>query len=311
MAQIPTFLIMGFLDSGKTSFIENTIETDGFGSRGKTLLIICEEGEVELDPDFLRDNQVEFFNVASEEEFNSSLLDKAIKKAKPNRIVIELNGMWNINELKFPGICRIAQVLTFIDFTTFTIYFNNMRQKMIDMIKLSQVVVFNRVEDIDALAPYQVNMKMTNGQAQYLIMDDDYNAEQAFEDPLPYDVEADVINIEDKDFGRFYIDTFDNPERYQNKVVKFKAMVVLSNKLPKGNFIAGRRVMTCCSNDVQLYGHLCNSMLDKKLKDKAWIILEARVTFEYSKEYKEDELVLNPISIEIVDALSNPVIDLR
>ena len=129
MGQIPTFIINGFLDSGKTSFIINTFENDGFGSRGKTLLVVCEEGEVEYPQEILDQNNITIFKISSEKDFSSKIFDKAIKEYKPNRIVIEMNGMWDVNNLKFPGVCRLAQLLLFIDFTTFGIYFNNMRQK--------------------------------------------------------------------------------------------------------------------------------------------------------------------------------------
>ena len=311
MGQIPTFIINGFLDSGKTSFIINTFENDGFGSRGKTLLVICEEGEVEYPQDILNKYNISTFVISSEKEFNSKALDKAIKEYQPNRIVIEMNGMWDVNKLKFPGVCRLAQLLLFIDFTTFGVYFNNMRQRMVDMMKVSDIVVFNRVNNPQDLSPYQVNVKMINSQAQFLIMDENFEAMEAYEDPLPYDIDADIIKIEDKDFGRFYIDTFDNKERYEGKVVELNALVILSKQLPEDTFIAGRKVMTCCSDDIQLYGHLCNSLMGLKLKNNSWVHLVAKITFEYSDEYQEEELILVPIKIEQIQPIKNQVLDFR
>lgn len=311
MGQIPTFIINGFLDSGKTSFIINTFENDGFGSRGKTLLVICEEGEVEYSQEVLNRYNISTFIISSEKEFNSKVFDKAIKEFQPNRIVIEMNGMWDVNKLKFPGVCRLAQLLLFIDFTTFGVYFNNMRQRMVDMMKVSDIVVFNRVNNPQDLSPYQVNVKMINSQAQFLIMDENFEAMEAYEDPLPYDIDADIIKIEDKDFGRFYIDTFDNKERYDGKTVELNAMVILSKQLPEGTFIAGRKVMTCCSDDIQLYGHLCNNLMGLKLKNNSWIHLVAKITFEYSDEYQEEELIFIPIKIEQIQPIKNQVLDFR
>lgn len=311
MGQIPTFIINGFLDSGKTSFIINTFENDGFGSRGKTLLVVCEEGEVEYPQEILDQNNITIFKISSEKDFSSKIFDKAIKEYKPNRIVIEMNGMWDVNNLKFPGVCRLAQLLLFVDFTTFGIYFNNMRQKLVDAMKISDIIVFNRVNDPQDLTPYQVNLKMINSQAQILIMDENFEAMEAYEDPLPYDIEADVIKIEDKDFGRFYIDTFDNKERYDGKVVELNAMVILSKQLPQGTFIAGRKVMTCCSDDIQLYGHLCDNLMGLKLKNNSWINLTARITYQYSEEYQEEELVFMPIKITPIQPIKNQVLDFR
>ena len=311
MGQIPTFIINGFLDSGKTSFIINTFENDGFGSRGKTLLVLCEEGEVEYPEELLVQNNIILFRISSEKDFSSKIFDKAIKEHKPNRIVIEMNGMWDVNNLKFPGVCRLAQLLLFIDFTTFGIYFNNMRQRLVDMMKVSDIVVFNRVNNPQDLTPYQVNLKMINSQGQILIMDENFEAMEAYEDPLPYDIDAEVIKIEDQDFGRFYIDTFDNKERYDGKVVELNAMVILSKQLPEGTFIAGRKVMTCCSDDIQLYGHLCDNLMGLKLKNNSWIRLTARISYQFSEEYQEEELVFMPIKITPIDPIKNQVLDFR
>ena len=49
----PVYLIAGFLDSGKTSFI-NGILSDGFALEDRTLLLQCEEGEIEYDKKLLR-----------------------------------------------------------------------------------------------------------------------------------------------------------------------------------------------------------------------------------------------------------------
>lgn len=43
--EIPVYLFTGFLDSGKTSFIQDTISDPDFLADEKTLLIACEEGE--------------------------------------------------------------------------------------------------------------------------------------------------------------------------------------------------------------------------------------------------------------------------
>ena len=179
------------------------------------------------------------------------------------------------------------------------------------MIKFSDLVVFNRCNDLAALASYQTNLKFVNGAAQYVVMDENGVVKQAFEEPLPYDVDADIIEISDDDFGRWYIDTFDNPNRYRGKVVSFNAIVIMSKKLPKGTFIAGRHCMTCCAEDVQLYGHLCKNTINAKVKNKNWIHIVARIEFEYSDEYQEEEAVLYPEEIKVIPALKNPVLDLR
>ena len=241
---IPIFIVAGFLDAGKTTFIKDALQKDGFSEKGKTLVILCEEGEIELTKDLLDTYNAEAVVVNSSDELNEKFFTDIIDKTTPDRIILEMNCMWELNDLFIPEDLNLGQVISFIDFTTFAVYYNNMRQKFIDMIKFSDLVVFNRCNDLAALASYQTNLKFVNGAAQYVVMDENGVVKQAFEEPLPYDVDADIIEISDDDFGRWYIDTFDNPNRYRGKVVSFNAIVIMSKKLPKGTFIAGRHCMT-------------------------------------------------------------------
>ncbi len=311
MMEIPIFIVGGFLDAGKTTFIADAIAKDGFDKRGRTLVILCEEGEVELTDDFMKDHNATLVKISSLDELTPEYLSELATRHLPDRVILELNCMWDLDALLFPEGYRLAQVITFIDASTFEIYFNNMRQKFKDLIAFSDLVAFNRCEDIDKLKPYQTGLKLMNSNAQFVIMDEDGNTKKAFEDPLPYDITKDIIKIASEDYGRWYIDTFENPERYRGKKVEFDAIVTLSKKLPKGSFIAGRYAMTCCASDVQLYGHLCQSTLGLKLKNKTWVHIVARFEYEYSKEYQEDEGVLYPIDIKIIPPLKDPILDLR
>lgn len=308
---IPIFLVGGFLDSGKSTFIMDAIAKDGFSEKGKTTVILCEEGEVELTDEFLSQHNSSLVHAESIEDLSEEFFENIIKEHNPDRVILELNCMWNLNELFIPEEFQVGQVISFIDFSTFAVYFNNMRQKFIDLLKISDLVAFNRCEDKEQLASYQTNLKFINGRAQYVIMDENGAAKQAFENPLPFDIKADLIEIEDDDFGIWYIDTFDNPDRYRSKRVSFNALVVMSRKLPKGTFIAGRQCMTCCADDIQLYGHLCKSTLNVKLKNKMWVHVIARIEYEYSEEYQEEEAVLYPESITVIQPLKDAILDLR
>ena len=57
--RMPLFLINGFLEAGKTEFIKFTMEQEYFKTEGKTLLIVCEEGEEEYEEEFLKENRTE------------------------------------------------------------------------------------------------------------------------------------------------------------------------------------------------------------------------------------------------------------
>ncbi|MDE5867053.1 MAG: GTPase, partial [Lachnospiraceae bacterium] len=91
----PVYVINGFLESGKTEFISYTIAQPYFQIRGKTLLILCEEGEIEYDEVLLQKSRTVVELIDEEENFNASHLIELEKKHKPERIIIEYNGMWN------------------------------------------------------------------------------------------------------------------------------------------------------------------------------------------------------------------------
>lgn len=311
MLEIPLFIVDGFLDSGKSTFIVDALEKDGFNKQGRTLVILCEEGEIEITPEFCQKYNSSLVVVDEQEKLTSEFLSDLATKYVPDRVILELNCLWNVNELYFPDCYRLAQVLTFIDATTFEIYYNNMRQKFKELIEFSDLVVFNRCEDASFLSLYQAGLKLMNPNARFMIMQADGLTKKAFEDPLPYDINSDVIEINNDDFGIWYIDTFENPERYRGKTVSFVGIVTISKKLPKGTFFVGRHAMNCCAEDIQYYGHLCMNNDKFKVKNKSWIRITARIDFEYSEEYQEEEAVLYPIDIKAVAPLRNPILDLR
>lgn len=307
----PVFIINGFLDSGKTTFIIDTLKNDGFYKQGSTLLIVFEEGEVEYDAKDLAKYNVHIATFETVEEFTIDACYELCESFHPGRIVIEANTMWDTNEIKFPDTFQVGQIVSFIDFTTFPVYFNNMRQKFVDNLRFSDLIVINRLDDPSELAKYQTSLKMINNNAQWVAMNSKGEVQEAFEEPLPYDIDADIIKVENQDFARWYIDTFDHKERYEGKKVEFNGLVVRSSKLPKGTMIVGRYAMTCCAKDMQLYGHLCNSTLGLKLKSKSWVHIVAEIHYEYSKEYDEEEVVLYPISLDKINEIEEPVLNLR
>ncbi len=311
MMEIPMFLVGGFLDSGKSSFILDAIEKDGFDKKGRTLIVLCEEGEIEISSDLAKNHNTKVVTVTNEEDFTSELLSKYANEYIPDRVIVELNCMWDLNKICIPEEYQLKQVLTFVDGSTFPIYYNNMREKFSNLFKLSDLVIFNKCNNPTDLLQFQTSLKMISATTQYLIMGEDGVAKKLFEEPLPYDINAKLIEISNDDFARWYIDTFDNPERYRGKIVSFNGTIIKNRLLPKGSFIVGRNAMTCCAADVQMYGHLCKGDLGKKIKNNGWIKIVARVEFEFSDEYQEDECVLYPISIEIIEPIENPILDLR
>ena len=311
MKNIPVFIINGFLDAGKTQFILSTIRRDQFYQRGKTLLLVCEEGENEYDENELLKYKTTIMYL-KEENLNANYLNELFKKYSPDRIVIEMNLMHDQQNISFPRYFEVAQYITLIDGLTFPVYYNNMRQKFTDVIKLSDVVAFTKLQSRDSLAPYQTGLKITNSQCLYCLINEEcISTEQAFVTPLPYDKTKDEIIIEDDDFGAFYIDTFDNRPDYDNKIVIFNAWVVKSDKLKENEFIAGRKVLNCCADDIQLFGFLAISSVAKNLQHDSWIRIKARCKIEFNEDYNEEEVILYPLEIKPIKEIKNPILDLR
>lgn len=308
----PVFIINGFLDAGKTTFIIDTLKNDGFYQQGTTLLLVCEEGEVEYDQTDLSKYNVHIATFASVDDFTSDALYCLTEEYHPNRIIIELNMMWDSTKMSFPSTFQVAQIVSFIDYTTFPVYYNNMRQLFVDHLRFSDLVIINRCDDAIELAKYQTSLKLINGNAHFLVMDTKGNVQEAFEEPLPYNIDDPIIKINDEDYARWYIDTFDHKERYEGKIVEFNGIVLKNKKLPKGTMIVGRYALTCCDKDMQLYGHLCVlNDKDVKFKSKMWVNVQAKIAYEYSKKYDEEEVVLYAIKIEKINEIPNAVLDLR
>jgi putative membrane protein len=311
MRKVPVFFIDGFLEAGKTTFIIDTLKSDIGENMMKTLLLVCEEGEVEYDPTFLATANTVMHVFESEEDFDYKVIEGLVKDERPDRIVIEMNGMWDLTRLQFPKNIEIVQIVEFIDASTFAQYYKNMSNKFTEIIKRAHLVCFTKCDNPEKqLEPFKSALKLVNGRCQYYIMDENMNASDAFKEPLPYDVNADVIKIAQEDYGTFYIDTFDNKDTYNHKVVEYDIMVIKSSKLPKNTFIAGRFIMNCCANDTQLYGFLVKDTLGKDLIDRQWIRIRARVEYEWSEEYNEEELVLYPMSIETIEGPKDSILNL-
>ena len=307
----PVFIINGFLDSGKTTFIIDTLKNDGFYKQGTTLLLVCEEGEVEYDKKELESYNVYVETFDDVEGFNPEKLYELTENLHPDRIVIESNTMWDQSKVKFPSSFQVAQIVSFIDFSTFGVYYNNMRQIFVDNLRFSDLVVINRCDNPEDLVQYQTSLKLINGNAQWIAMNSKGEVQEAFEAPLPYDIDADVIKVEDEHYGRWYIDTFDHKERYNGKTVEFNGLMLRSRKLPKGTGVLGRYALTCCDKDMQFYGHLCIINNEIKIKSKTWVKVVAVIKYEYSEEYEEEEVVLYPISIEKIKEIDEPILNLR
>lgn len=288
----PVFLINGFLEAGKTEFLSFTMEQDYFQTEGKTLLIVCEEGENEFEDELLTDTNTTMITVDSLEEITPERLNEFKQMHAPERVLIEWNGMWNQDDLKLPEDWTIYQQITLIDMSTFDVYVKNMKSLMAAMIRNSELVICNRCDGIEDLENYKRLIKSMNTKCEVVFEDENGEIEEISEEDLPYDLNADVVEISPEAYGIWYIDCMDKPDRYVGKVVEFTAMVLKSPKFPKNYFVPGRMAMTCCADDMTFLGYICKAKEARNLETKQWVKVRARVAVEYWQDYEGEGPVL-------------------
>lgn len=304
----PVYVINGFLESGKTEFIMYTLSQPYFQVRGKTLLILCEEGEEEYDEGLLKQCKTMLELIEDEKDFTPAHLMELEKKYRPERIIIEYNGMWNYKNMKLPWHWSIEQQVTTIDASTFPMYFNNMKSLLAEMIRKSELIIFNRCDGVEDLNSYKRNIKAINQKAEIVFEDSEGEIDEIMEEDLPYNLQDEVIVLDNRGYGVWYLDSLDHLERYIGKKVRFTAMVLKPEGFPKGFFVPGRMAMTCCADDMAFLGFACAYDKVSELQDKQWIEVTALVKKEYFADYKGEGPVLAALEVEQREAPKEEVI---
>lgn len=308
MGMKPVYIINGFLESGKTEFIVYTLAQPYFQLKGKTLLLLCEEGEIEYDEKLLRDSNTILELIGEEENFTPSALMELDKKYKPERIIIEYNGMWNFKNMKLPWHWSIEQQITCIDASTFPMYYTNMKSLLAEMVRKSEMIIFNRCDGIEDLASYKRNIKAVNQRAEIIFEDSNGEIDEIFEDDLPYDLQDDPIVLDNTGYGIWYIDSMDHLERYLDKKIQFTAQVLKPENFPKGVFVPGRMAMTCCAEDMSFLGYVCKYEKAAELEQRGWVKVTAVVKEEYWKDYDGKGPVLHAVKVEKTKAPKEEII---
>lgn len=304
----PVYMINGFLESGKTEFITYTLAQPYFQVRGKTLLILCEEGEKEYDEALLKQSRTVLELIDGEEDFTAGRLVELEKRHKPERIIIEYNGMWNYKEMKLPWHWRIEQQITTIDASTFPMYFTNMKSLLAEQIRKSELIIFNRCDGVEDLGSYKRNVKAINPRAEIVFEDANGEINEIFEEDLPYDLDAPVIELNNEGYGIWYLDSMDHLERYEGKTISFVGMVLKPAQFPKNYFVPGRMAMTCCAEDMAFLGYACEYGQTDTLNDQQWVKVTARVEKSYFEQYQGEGPVLHALSVEKTRAPKEEVI---
>lgn len=308
--EIPVYLFTGFLEGGKTKVIQETLEDSDFNAGERYLLLVCEEGIEEYDPTLFA-----FPNVFIEYLEDPSLLTPAylnglVRKHDCERVIVEYNGMWMLNDFyqALPDEWMIYQEMCLADYNTFLTYNANMRQLVYDKLQSCETLILNRAPDG---ADQNVIHKIVRAANKRCSIAYEYEnggfAYDEIEDPLPFDVNAPVIEIKDDDFAVWYQDLSESPEKYAGKTVRFKGIVAADAKLGKGTFAIGRHVMTCCAADIRYCALVCKYGGNLLLKTRDWVIVKAKVAMEKHKIYDGPGPVLYAAEVIMTSQPEQPV----
>ena len=312
-SRIPVYLITGFLDSGKTTLLTDTLNMDYFNDGQRTVLLMCEDGEEEYDQEKLSKRNCRMIPIEGQEQLNTAYLQEIDRRYQPERVLIEYNGMWPIDilrNLKLPKSWGLYQAIDTIDGTTFEMYRNNMQSMIIDMVTEADMVLFNRCTPDMPMSGWKRSIRAANRMCE-IVFEDDKGEELEVPDILPYSLEEPHLVLEDPDYGIWYLDIQEHPDRYVGKTITYKAQAMTGMKLPKGTFVPGRNAMTCCAEDIRFFGFLCKYDKARSLKKGEWVTVTAEIKWEEAKVYDGEGVVLYAQSVEKADRPEDPLVYFR
>lgn len=296
---VPVYGFTGFLGAGKTKFIQETLCDTRFNAGERTLLLLCEEGEEEYDLSAYPHKNV-YFETIDQSSVTTETLASLLKKYNAERVVVELNGMLPAGDFyqKMPKDWEIAQEVMFADGRDILSYNANMRSLVVDKLTGCEMVVFNRLPAGTDVMPLHKLARAINRRVGILYEYDDGKTQfDEIEDPLPFDINAPVIEIADDDYALWYRDISEEPKKYDGKTVRFKAQVARLRKDKNGFFAPGRFVMTCCVEDIQFMGMPCRYEKAAALKARDWVMVNAKVSVRFHALYRGSGPILSAIDI--------------
>lgn len=307
------YMIYGFLESGKTQFINFTLSQEYFYSEDTTLLIVCEEGVEEYDEGVLKKQNVVMEVIEDFTDFNVTTLRELDAKYHPERILVEYNGTWDCKNIQLPDNWEMQQQLITVDGSTFEAYFANMRVIFADMIRNSELLIMNRCDTVDTqkLKGFKRSFKSINPALEVVFEDSEGEIDLPVEDEdLPFDLKAPIVEIKPEHFGIWFVDMWDNPARYEGKKLRVKAMAMRQPGMAKNAFVVGRPAMNCCAEDLVFMGVFCKYNGAGRLVNRQWIDLTFSVVNEFNEEYDGEGPVLYAHEVKESAPLQDPVVNM-
>lgn len=309
--EVPVYLFTGFLEAGKTKFIQETLEDERFNTGERTLLILCEEGEEEYNPELFAGHNVFTRLVEDEDDLTEENLQRWLLETNAERVMVEYNGMWMLDSfyMAMPEAWAVYQEFMFADARTFLSYNANMRQLVYDKLKSCEMIVLNRFDPKADIMPFHKIVRAANRACDIAYEDAAGNVKyDDVVDPLPFDKKAKLIKIKDEDYGLWYRDLNEDMEAYEDKNVFFKAQVALSEDLDEGTIIVGRKLMTCCADDIAFAGLIATDCKRGDLENAQWIELKAHITIGEHPGYDRPGPILSILELGDAKAPENEVV---
>ncbi len=296
--EVAVYLFLGFLESGKTTFIQSTMEDPRFNAGEKTLLLICEEGEQEYEPELFAGKNVVYRTLEDKDELTFDNLTRISDETGCEKVVVEYNGMWLLNEFfdAMPENWAVYQVMMSADATTFENYNSNMRSLVVDKLNTTQMIAFNRVDGVDKDMLHKIVRGLSRSCSIYYEYRDGNTEYDDVEDPLPFDKDSQSFKVEDRDYALFYRDLMEEMKDYNGKTVTFTGFCI-TERMPKGTFAVGRHVMNCCAADIQFYSLLAVSDDMRGVSNSKWVTITARIDIKFSRVYGRKGPVLKVLAI--------------
>jgi len=282
----PVYVFSGFLDSGKTTAIKDILSDRNFNEGEKNLIIALEQGDEEYDQEFCTDYKCDVVYYSGLSELTKEEMKKLDFIYKPDRIIVELNGMENDNDFYNMDLYKpwvIVQALTFFDGSNLRLYMNNMKQFVYNHVIHAEAIYINRCKREDVLF-YRNNMKAINPRVQIVFMDENGDMindiqQQLFDTSKP-------LKVEDEDYGLWYLDAIENPQRYDEKQITLKLQYVMAVPEYEDVCIMGRKAMVCCANDTQDAALTCVGVDPAKMKKDQYYYLSGIIhTLEDEEGY--------------------------
>lgn len=305
MKEMPVYLFTGFLDSGKTTFIQETLEDPNFNGIEKTLVILCEEGEIEFEPEKFANPNVHIVTVDEEEDLTPEFLSRLEKEGGYEKVIVEYNGMWMLDNLygALPENWTVYQEMSFADARTFITYNNNMRNLTVDKMKSPEMIVFKFFDESMDQMDYHKAVRMINRRCQIIYEYGEDNAVlDTIVDELPFDISKDYIEIDDKDYAIWYTDMNEEEDKYYGKTLKIKGRSLIGGGLEDDEFVIGRHIMTCCVEDITFGGLVAKYAKSQELEHGGWVVMTAQVRKEFNAMYQGMGPVFHVIDVQKVEA---------